>query len=459
MTLNSVWQWTSQILAGGPVRKRLAVGSLWSFGGMASLRVANVGTAIVIARLLGKAGLGQFAMINSTVVMLAVLGELGLGSTATRHVALYRADDPARAGRIVALCYLSATLIGGAIAALLYAAAPVIAANFLKAPELVAEFRLASLLVFLNGLVAIHLGVLFGLEAFRGAAQLNVARASLTLPVLASGAYLAGIRGVVQAMLVVGVVTWLLGLRLVRSQCRTESIKVSWKNLLAERAVLWRFAVPAFFASALVGPSTWLGNGLLAAQPGGYAELGLFTAANQWRNAALLAPTVVGQTMLPILSSSFAGRGPDHRTGRILRSGTIACLAIALPIGAALVLARRFIMGMYGTEFSPHTGILALVAAAFVLQAAQTPLAQVIAASGSMWLGAVLNLAWSVAFLASAGVLLGHHSGAAGLALAYVVSYLLHSTWTAWAGSRLVRAARQSVLLPVIDGTRRPATQ
>ena len=48
----------------------------------------------------------------------------------------------------------------------------------------------------------------------------------------------------------------------------------------------------------------WLANAVLAHQPGGYGELGLFNAANQWRLALLLLPSVLIRVALPLMASS-----------------------------------------------------------------------------------------------------------------------------------------------------------
>jgi len=55
------------------------------------------------------------------------------------------------------------------------------------------------------------------------------------------------------------------------------------------------FSVPAFLSSAMTIPVTWISNAMLIRSPGGYAEMGIYNAANQMRTAATYIPGLVGR--------------------------------------------------------------------------------------------------------------------------------------------------------------------
>jgi O-antigen/teichoic acid export membrane protein len=308
----------------------------------------------------------------------------------------------------------------------------------LKVPHLVYEFRLSCALILFNGLGATQLGALYGLERFRTAALVNLFRGLVGLPMLASGLWWGGMRGAIAAMTLTAFLTWVLAQGAVLKECSNQGIPISWQHARAELHTLWTFSLPAFIASALVGPTTWLGNTVLVNHVNGYTELGAFNAANQWRNAALLLPTILGQTVMPILASLL---GQRDRAGarRVVLYSTGTSLGAAVPLAVVFVLWRKVIMGLYGVGFPPYASVLVLLAITLLLQTLQMPIGQVIVASGRMWLGAATNLAWSLAFLAAAWLLIGRGMGALGLALSYFLSYLIHSVWTGWFGARLLR--------------------
>jgi hypothetical protein len=56
------------------------------------------------------------------------------------------------------------------------------------------------------------------------------------------------------------------------------------------------------------------------------------------------------------------------------------------------------------------------------------PVAQIIAASGRMWTGLLMNIGWGVVFLL--GTLLLLDRGSLGVAAARALGYVAHSTWT-----------------------------
>jgi len=429
---------TPEKLLFGPVHRRLTTGTIWSLVGAVSAQGSNVIAGIIVARSIGRVGFGEFSMITSTVVMLAVLAELGLSSTATKYVAELKRSDPERAGRVLGLVTAATALIGSAVSLGLFIAAPTLASTLLKAPHLVFEFRLSCALILLNGLGATQLGALYGLEQFRTAALVNVFRGLVSLPLLAIGLWWGGIRGAVGAMALAALLTWVLAQAAVLKECANDSIRISWQHARAELHTLWKFSLPAFIASALVGPTTWLGNTFLVNHVNGYTELGAFNAANQWRNASLLLPTILGQTVMPIVAS-LLGQGDHVGSRKVVLYSMAASLALAVPVATVLIFGRRVIMGLYGPGFASYSPVLTIVATTFLLQALQMPIGQLITASGRMWLGAGLNLGWSLAFIAATWLLVGRGMGAVGLALGYVLSYLLHSAWTGWFGLRLLR--------------------
>jgi O-antigen/teichoic acid export membrane protein len=166
--------------------------------------------------------------------------------------------------------------------------------------------------------------------------------------------------------------------------------------------------------------------------------MGVFNAANQWRAALLFIPSVVGQVLIPMTSSLR-----QSRNGRGIRSSVKAAIAVngicALPLLLGLGFASGQIMNFYGPGFARHRIVLMMTAATGALMAVQGPIGNLIAGFGRMWVGALQNLAWASTLIIAAWVLLGRGWGAEGLALAYLISYVAHSTWRFWFGYRLLQ--------------------
>jgi O-antigen/teichoic acid export membrane protein len=401
-------------------------------------------TTLFTARILGPTHFGELAIINSTMGLLGVFAGLGLGLTSTKYVAELREKDPLRTGLILGLVNRAVLVSGVAIAGSLFLVAPWLAAN-LQAPGLVLELRTGCLLLLFNEINGVQIGSLAGYEAFSSIARVNTLRGFFGLPVGILGAWAFGLYGAVVATVVVAAVGVTLSHLALEREATRWGIVITTKGARSELSLLWRFSLPAFLGSVVVGPTTWLASAILVNQPGGYAQLGVFNAANQWRTTVMFFPTVVGQAALPILSSLLGG-GATRSSRRVLGAAIGASALTAVPIAVVLILVRGFVMALYGPVFAGYGDVLGLVALTIVLLAIQTPVGQVIAASGRMWLGAAINLAWSAVFTVCAVLFISRGYGAFGLAAAYLIAYTFHSSWTFWVGFKVLGVDRKSTV-------------
>ena len=209
-----------------------------------------------------------------------------------------RTRDPERAGRIIALGCAVAIASGGLFALALLAYAPLLAARTLNAPVLASELRIASVLFYFNALNGAPIGALCGFEAFRSIARINLARGLVTFPVTVGFVVLWRLPGAVWALAFAAAATCLVSQLSLRQHCASMGIRPRFSSAWRECPVLWAFSIPAFFSGALVAPVTWAANAMLVNRPGGYAEMGVFSAANQWRTAACFFLASQGRSLL-----------------------------------------------------------------------------------------------------------------------------------------------------------------
>jgi O-antigen/teichoic acid export membrane protein len=167
---------------------------------------------------------------------------------------------------------------------------------------------------------------------------------------------------------------------------------------------------------------------MLVNQPNGYAEMGIFNAANQWRMAILFLPSIVSRITLPILSSLT---GFDHKTeyNKALLINMFINGIIALAAAMLISLLSPLIMDIYGKGFNEGRYALILLALSAVFMAVNDVIGQAIASIGKMWNGFIFNALWASSLLLCAYYLLTRDFGATGLALAILISYLGHSVW------------------------------
>ena len=169
------------------LRRRFVKGAFWSVIAAAMAQGFGFIAIVVAGRILGKTGLGELGMIQSTVGMFGVFAGLGLGLTATRYVAEFRKNAPIRAGRIIALSSVTALASGGIISIIIFIASPYLASHVINAQHLTGPLRIACGLLFFNTLIGAQIGALSGFEAFETIARVSLFRGLLNLPLVILG--------------------------------------------------------------------------------------------------------------------------------------------------------------------------------------------------------------------------------------------------------------------------------
>lgn len=423
-----------------PLGLRLARGVFWSMAGAVISRGLMLVATVVVARLLGKTTYGELGMIQSTVGMFGTFAGFGLGLTATKHVAEFRQSDPARAGRIIALSSVVAIVTGGVMGLALAVLAPWLAEHTISAPHLTGVLRIGALILFLNAINGAQTGALSGFEAFRTIARVNLLVGILSFPILVAGALWGGLAGAVWALTVNLALGWLFNRLALHRETRRHRVPFTLSGAKQEWSVVWEFSLPAVLAGSMTGPVNWVCGALLVHQPDGYAEMGVFSAANQWFNVLLFFPSLLNGVVLPVLSQQF-GDSNKRQSWNTILFAIKANLLLVLPITITASIASSYIMSLYGDEFCSGSATLIVTLLTAAVFAITAPIAQALAATGRMWIGFAMNASWAIVCVAATLALLSY--GSLGLASARGIAYLLHSLWVLAYAVHLARAPEE----------------
>jgi len=443
-----LWEYWGRELKDSSLAARLARGAFWSLAGTAISRGLGLLSSILVARLLGREIFGELGIVQSTAGMFGTFAGFGMGLTATKYVAEFRNQAPARTGRIIALSSLVAWCSGAVLAVLLYGLAPWLAERTLAAPHLARSLRIAAPLLLLGAVNGAQTGALSGFEAFKRLAWINLLGGIAAFPCVLAGAWWLGLEGAVCGLAVSQAwLCWLTHNGLCE-EATQAGVPLGFGGALRESQIVWQFTVPALFSSVLLGPVNWACNMMLVNQPGGYAQMGLFNAANQWFNALLMFLGTLGQAILPVLSERL-GAGDRAKSAAVLSFYIKLNVIVVTPVVLAGALISPYIMAWYGAGFAGAWPTLVVVLATAGVLAALTPVAEIVAASGRMWLGSLMNLGWAVCFISLTWFWI--ERGALGLAAARLSAYLLHSLWTCgFVALLLKRAGRQTAIAPPV---------
>jgi O-antigen/teichoic acid export membrane protein len=286
-----------------------------------------------------------------------------------------------------------ATATGGVMAVGLFLFAPWLAEVVLGAPHLAPLLRVAAPLLILSAMNGAQTGALSGFEAFRTIAIINTLVSIIQCPLVIGAAYVGGLEGAVWGFIAATTITWLTGYFAVRAEARRGGIRIQLDGIWREWKVLFNYSLPWLLSSIMVAPIHWLCNALLVNQPNGYAELGLFNAAEKWFPVVAFLPLVFARPLFPILSQQIANND-RAKLFRTLLYFIAVNAAVVFPIVLMGCVFSRWIMGWYGVSFVDGAPTLSLLLLTAGLAAVQTPLGQAITVMGRMWSAFAVSLIW-----------------------------------------------------------------
>jgi O-antigen/teichoic acid export membrane protein len=402
-----------------PAGSRLSRGVFWSGVGAVVSRLLALGAAIIAARVLGKIAFGELGIIQSTLSMFATFAAFGVGEMATKHIAEFRKTDPERAGRVVAMSYALALLNGGVIGVVVLALAPQIAKHCLAAPHLAGIVALSSLALFFQVMNEAQNAALSGLEAFRRRSVLQAYGGIVAFPLSVVGVCYFGLPGAVVALGLAGGVLAAISARGIRKEAELAGIRIVWRGLRREMGMVWRFNLPVLLSGSVYVPCMWLANLLMVNGPDGYAQMGLFSAADRWRTAIGFLPALLGGVALPMLSS-VSGESDSRRFQKLLRANVAICFALSLAVALPISALAPWIMRSYGAEFTEGRWVLIILCFTAIIQATYWIIVQSLVSKNRVWTLFWTNVGWAILLLGISWSLRMH--GARGLAIAYLAA-------------------------------------
>jgi O-antigen/teichoic acid export membrane protein len=175
-------------------------------------------------------------------------------------------------------------------------------------------------------------------------------------------------------------------------------------------------------SQVMVGPVVWIANVIIINNPGGYAQLGLFNAANQWKSVLNFLPVVIGGVLLPLVSANINKENKALETVNVFASW-IVVIIIALP----LISFPEIIAFFYGQDYSSIIFLqsISLMMLVSCITSYKEGIGRKLIAKNLMWWGFLSNMIWGILFIVF--VMLFKNLGSLGLSLSYFISYAVNT--------------------------------
>ena len=362
---------------------RFAIAAFWALVGAVVSRGLTLTSSVLAGRLLGTTGFGEVSMIQSTQGLFGIVAGAGLGLAATKFVAEFRSVHPAKTGRCVTLATTIALISGTLMGLVLLVLSRVIASRVLNAPHLTVELQVATGLVLFGTINGVQTGALVGFGTFRALAALNSIRGVCLCVFLIAGIELGGVLGGVIGLVLTEAIAVVANHAVLR---RLLPEKVAWQDrstVWSELMMMCRFSVLGLLGSICTMSAMWLANVVLVAQPGGYASLGVFNAAERWRQLLLFLPASFSPVILTMLSNLHGTKDP-HTYRRLFRLNLTVSVAMVVVPSIGIILWASPAMGLFGDQYRAGRMTLVILAASSVAVVLNNLLGQILVSQGAI---------------------------------------------------------------------------
>ncbi len=399
-----------------------AAGVYWSLLGAVVSRGLTLVATVLAARTLGAEGFGELGMIQNTQGLFGVLAGAGLGLAATKFVAEHRSVDPMHASRCILLTMLMSLVAGlfGAIIMCVYASE--LATYVMQAPHLVVELQVSTGLILFGAINGVQSGALAGLGDFRSIARLTILRGVFLFPALVIGVSSAGVMGGVIGLVLTEVVAVCTNqLVLAKAFPKRWKEAFSGPDVFADVAAMLRFSGLAVAASLATTLAFWVVNVLLVNEQNGYVALGVFNAADRWRQLLLFLPATFSQLLLSMLSNMHGKKEADGFRKLFRVSLWVNIAVVAVPTGLLMLVAPQA-MNLFGTEYREGAMTLIILSGSTLAVVLNNILGQVLISKGAMLWRFAMDILLS-GVLALVAWLLVPIWKEQGLAFAYLIAY------------------------------------
>lgn len=366
-----------------PLARHFAIGAFWALVGAVVSRGLTLASSVVAGRLLGTTGFGEIGMIQSTQGLFGIVAGAGLGLAATKFVAEFRSTDPVKTGRCATLATTIALVSGSVMALVLLACSGVMASSVLRAPHLTAELQVATGLVLFGTINGVQTGALVGFGDFRTLAVLSSIRGVCQCGFLIAGIAVGGVLGGVVGLVLTEAIAVLANQVALR---RILPATVTWRDRRAawsELVPMCRFGGLSLLGSICTMSAMWFANLVLVAQPGGYAALGVFNAAERWRQLLLFLPASFSPVILTTLSNLHGRKDPDAYR-RLFGLNLAVSVAVVVVPSIGIMLCAGPAMGLFGDEYRGGWTTLVILSASSVVVVLNNLLGQILVSRGAV---------------------------------------------------------------------------
>lgn len=395
------------------------------FGGMQVVQIfLNLIRGKVIALLLGPSGVGLNSLFMSSVSMISNVSGMGLNFTAVRDIA--KANESGDRERLSAVIKtFKRWLIGSAIIGVLSVVllSPLLSLYTFKNYDYTLSFIALSFMLLFGALSSGNASLLQGTRNLKGYALHSLTGSLSSLVVSIPLYYYFGTKGIVPALIISALVTFLFSIYYA-SAIKRVRVKQSWRESWAGGKDMVKLGAAMMLATSIGSLVHYLINTYIS-NSASVADLGLYQAGMSITSQSI---GLVFSAMAIDYYPRLAAICDDNNKVRemVNQQGEITML-IATPVLILLSLTAPLVIRLlYSSDFLPVTGFLRVLAIGMMFKAASYSIGAISFAKGDKKVFFFLEGIYMNSSILLFSIIGYSIKGLIGLAWAYMIMHLLY---------------------------------
>lgn len=420
---------------GSSIREQLAAGATYSFAVLVVTKAVLIVNSIAIARVLGPADQGVWAIFGSLLGVAMLLSTLNVPNAAVKLLSEEGGATPNAMRKITSAGLILTGVGSGIVGIALVIVAPILSESVFGEPRLALLLVASTIVIVASAFPSALFATFQAMQKIRAMSWFGIISSTLSVPITVIFVVQYGLIGALVGLILTTLVGLFVGLVLL---FRTFP-SFLFRPLVPDRETIKRivnYSIPSVAAALSYGPIILIASTFLVVSHS-FHELGTYSVAQSFSSYLMFIPMSISVPLIPMvsrLSSMHAARLPG-----VLEKALRGLILLTLPATLILIVGSDMLIGLlYGIRYAESVVLLRILAIGAFLLAVSSLVGFAIAGTGKMWHGLGLNLAWSAVFLVLAAVLTGPLA-ARGMALAYAGAYGFHSVTSLIYAQRALR--------------------
>jgi O-antigen/teichoic acid export membrane protein len=351
------------------------------FGGVQVFQVIiNLLRGKIIAVLLGASGMGLNTLFSSTITMVSNLTGLGLNFSAVRDISRSKeSGESEHLGRTVSVLRKWLIISATAGVTIIIASSPLLSLYTFKNYNYIWAFVLLSLMLLFNTLSSGNASVLQGTRNLKYYALHSLTGSLAALIVSAPLYFFFGVKGIVPALIITALVTYLFSQYYV-SRVKISKVKVGFKEAVREGGGMVKLGVAMMLATTIAAIVNYLINTFIS-NYGSMSDLGLYQAGMSITSQSIgLVFTAMAIDYYPKLS---AVSHDNNEVRKMVNQQGVVTMLIAPPVLLLVILFTPLVIKILLSEqFTTIIGFIRILAFGMFFKAASYSIGAISFAKG-----------------------------------------------------------------------------